>query len=296
MVNQLRYTFCFSLKLLLTNSGLNPRVECSVIVKLWLLTALTCCGGRPHAEVLILSRIVRERFEIILISLESCARFGKTPPCVYSVLSHCLTVVLVLRLDRSQFFGFKLLRLFISFGLLRINKTAAALAVKCVKTCFCQIGANNAKVIISSNTTNCLRLRANLLCVSSSTLRLDNSVLVSRANVLRWGAVRAVSGSFCLELYCNYLVSCSCCLSLLMLTDELDFNELRFISLSGIGSGLHVFELGCLLARAAAAVKNASEVAQLSIIFPFSEGAFAYTSCLILNKRAFWHDFASLNV
>ncbi len=34
LVNQIRYVFCFSLKLLLTNSGLNPRVECSVVVGL----------------------------------------------------------------------------------------------------------------------------------------------------------------------------------------------------------------------------------------------------------------------
>ncbi|AUG33755.1 Riboflavin biosynthesis protein RibD [Candidatus Hodgkinia cicadicola] len=292
----MRFIFCSSLKLLLTNSGLNPRVECSAIVGLWVLTAATCYGGRPHAEALILSRIARERIKIILVSLEPCVRFGKTPPCVYSLLLCYALVVLVLCLDRSQFFGFKLLRTFVSFGLLRVNEIIATDAVKCVKTCFGQIGANNVRVVISSNVLNCLRLRANVLCVSSSTLRLDNSVLVPRANVLRRGSARAVFGSLCLELYCNYLVSCSCCLSLLMLTDDLVFNKPSLISFSGIGFSLRVFELGCLLARAADADNNAGNVAQLSISFPFSEGAFAHNSHLILNKRLFWYGFASLSV
>ncbi|AUG91317.1 Riboflavin biosynthesis protein RibD [Candidatus Hodgkinia cicadicola] len=296
LVNQIRYTFCSSLRLLLTSLGPNPRVECGVIVKLWLLTAATCYGGKPHAEVLALSRIARERPEILLVSLEPCSRFGKTPPCVYSVLLRDVVVVLVFCLDRSQLFGFELLQTFVRFGLLRINKLAMSGAVKCAQTCFCQVGASNAKVIISSNASNCLRLRAYFLCVSASTLRLDDSVLVPRVNALRWGAARSISGGFSLKLCCNYLVSCSCCLSLLMPTDELVLYKLRLVGFNGVGFSFSVFELGCLLARAAAAYQRVGNTAQLSINFPFLEGAFACASCLILNKRLFWYGFASLSV
>ncbi len=256
---------------------------------------MTCCGGRPHAEVLVLSRITRERVKIILVSLEPCVCFGGTPPCVYSLLLCHAVVVLVLCLGRFQVFGFKLLQKFVSFGLLRVNKVVTTRAIKYVRTCFGQIGANDVRVVISSGISSCLRLRANVLCVSSSTLRLDNSVLVSRANVLRRGAVRAVSGSFCLELCCSYLVSCGCCLSLLLPADNLVFNKPKLVGFSSVGFSLCVFELGSLLARAASAARSGN-IAQLSINFPFSEGAFAYGACLGLDKRLFWYGFASLSV
>lgn len=81
-----------------------------------------------------------------------------------------------------------------------------------------------------------------------------------------------------------------------MLTDEPLVYKPRLVSLNSIGFSFSVLELGCLLARAAAASKSFSNTAQLSINFPFLEGAFAYAGCLILKKRLFWYGFASLSV
>ncbi len=128
MLNKLKYTLCFDLKLLLANSGLNSRVDCGIIIKRLLFVAVTCCGGKPHAETLVLSKLGRERADIMFVSLGPCSRFGKTPPCVYSVLAYGVSVILILRLDRAQLSGFELLRAFAGLGLISANFNATALS------------------------------------------------------------------------------------------------------------------------------------------------------------------------
>ncbi len=293
MLNKLKYTLCFDLKLLLVNSGLNPRVDCGIIIKRLLFVAVTCCGGKPHAETLALSKLGRERADIMFVSLEPCSRFGKTPPCVYSVLANGVSVILILRLDRAQSSGFELLRSFAGLGLISANFNVTADAAKCVSTLFGQLGASS-KVVINSSALNCLRLKANVLCISLSTLRLDNSALVPRASVLKWGSMRAAAGDLCLDLRCCYLTSYSCCLSLFANTKLPICNQLKLNSLSAVGFSLCVCELGCLLTRTAQIANT--NVAQFLVSFPLSEGLFACSGCLVLNKRLFWCGLTSLSV
>ncbi|XXN13789.1 MAG: hypothetical protein AAI978_00040 [Candidatus Hodgkinia cicadicola] len=288
----LRYALCSNVKLLLVNVGLNPRVNCSIHIEQWLLAAATCWGGKPHAEVVALSKLMRERATLMFVSLEPCASFGKTPPCAYLLLASGLLTLLVARLDKTQQLGFRLLKPFVSFGLISALGANVLLSVltKRVNTCFGQIGINcGSKMTICCNAPSCLRFKASALCVTSSTLGLDNSVLIARASVLSWGGARVVTGLASLRLSCGLVASCSCCLTIAEAA-LIANSRLPLFKISNTSSGINVFELGYLTSRAAI------NTTQFAIVFPFLEGLFCFITCSLLKKRLFWCNSTSLSV
>ncbi|XXM90137.1 hypothetical protein AADW59_00040 [Candidatus Hodgkinia cicadicola] len=256
-----------------------------MVLGCWFVRALTCFGGRPHAEVLTLSWIARERARLVLVSLEPCSRFGKTPPCVYSILLRRVECLVLFALDRVQSFGLKLLRLFISLVLLWTARVCIKLAAKCVSTCFGQIGAS-VRMVLCSNSLSCLRLRANAICVSVSTLLLDNSVLLARAGA----SARIVVDGSRAHLLCNFIASYVCCVSALTCVHILAFRNARLVCVNRIGRGLCVCEFGCLMSRFVLGVM------WVVLTLPLFEGAFVGYGWLMLNKRQFLREFVCLNV
>ncbi|MFP3038699.1 MAG: hypothetical protein ACKERG_03710 [Candidatus Hodgkinia cicadicola] len=93
----------------MTSSGLNPKVSCSLCLGLWVITSVTCLGGRPHAEAVGASKLGREQPQLAVLSLSPCCDFGKTPPCCYIFLMLRCKLVL-LSFDETQMEAVKLLR------------------------------------------------------------------------------------------------------------------------------------------------------------------------------------------
>ncbi|XXM93318.1 MAG: hypothetical protein AAI946_00035 [Candidatus Hodgkinia cicadicola] len=166
------------------------------------------------------------------------------------------------------------------------------LGAKYVRTYFSQLGAS-ARMNICSNAPSCLRLKANVLCVSCSTLKADNSVIISRASAMYCGSARTVSGNAHLSLACKFLASCSCCLSVVANIGPMGYKQLRLTEFNVLGAGLCICELGCLTTRV---IANWVNVVQFSVGARFSEGLFASVERPILHKRMFWCQFVSLSV
>ncbi|ATY93447.1 Riboflavin biosynthesis protein RibD [Candidatus Hodgkinia cicadicola] len=290
-----QYIFCANIKWLIISFGLNPRVVCVVAVRRWLVFASTCLGGKPHAEVAVLSWFTRERAEYILVSLEPCSRFGRTPPCVYFVLLFNTKLVLVLQLDKFQRLGCVLLCLFVCLGLVWERALINNFSAKSVVTCFGQIGASN-RLVVCANVSGSLRLRIAVLGVSLATLRKDDSVLLARISSFNYGGVRLVFEGFkkfCLKLSCNLVVSSNCCFSVLAHANTLKQQLLETTKLHDFKLGYLVCELGCLMSRL---TYNNVRTARFANVFPISEGLFLYKFYSQLIKRLFWFNSVCISV
>jgi diaminohydroxyphosphoribosylaminopyrimidine deaminase/5-amino-6-(5-phosphoribosylamino)uracil reductase len=66
----------------------NPSVGCVVVKDGKIISsASTEINGRPHAENIALSTILDAKGGDVYVTLEPCNHFGKTPPCVNSIIS-----------------------------------------------------------------------------------------------------------------------------------------------------------------------------------------------------------------
>ncbi len=111
----LKYLLGANLRHFVVNEGTNPLVECYACLGPWLVVARTGPGGRPHAEVICFSMVSRETSCELVVSLSPCINFGKTPPCCYSVIAFCSSV-LILDFDINQAEAISFLSKFISVG------------------------------------------------------------------------------------------------------------------------------------------------------------------------------------
>ncbi|XXN19748.1 MAG: hypothetical protein AAJB65_00030 [Candidatus Hodgkinia cicadicola] len=261
----------------------------------WLVRFSTCFGGKPHAEVAALSWLVRESASCVLVSLEPCLKFGKTPPCVYFILLFNVRLLLILRLDQTQRFGCVLLRAFINLGLIGKCVFVLRYGAKSVMTCFGQIGADST-LAICVNVSSCLRLRTDALGVSVSTQRQDNCVLLARAGILGYSGLRLISGGFRslnLCISCNLIASSSSGLCVLARANTHKPLLLDAIKLHDIHLNQCVYELGCLMLRL---TNNIINVTHFVNLFQISKGLFVYKSYSQLIKRLFWYNCVYLNV
>lgn len=96
----------YALNLSKKNLGLtapNPVVGC-VIVKdgVIISSGVTAKGGRPHAEKIAIEKVTNKselENAVIYVTLEPCAHFGQTPPCVDEILKYKFRKVVIATQD-----------------------------------------------------------------------------------------------------------------------------------------------------------------------------------------------------
>ncbi|PIM96180.1 Riboflavin biosynthesis protein RibD [Candidatus Hodgkinia cicadicola] len=122
-ISILKYLVGANLKHLVYNENGNPIVTCYAVIGQWLIRTETAQGGYPHAEVLCLSELGREKPNEVILSLSPCTEFSNTPPCCYSLLAFCSSLI-IQELDMAHAESIRFLRCFISIGWMRSRSVA----------------------------------------------------------------------------------------------------------------------------------------------------------------------------
>ena len=90
-------------KINLGNTAENPSVGCVIVKNNQIIsTATTALYGRPHAEIIAINKVENKQMLVgatIYITLEPCAHYGKTNPCVLSIIKHQLAKVVICHQD-----------------------------------------------------------------------------------------------------------------------------------------------------------------------------------------------------
>ena len=85
------------------NTGSNPVVGCVIVKDGQILsTGITEIGGRPHAEIVAINKIIDKSILCdaeIYITLEPCSHFGNTPPCVDEIIKYNFKKVVIATID-----------------------------------------------------------------------------------------------------------------------------------------------------------------------------------------------------
>ncbi|KON71404.1 Riboflavin biosynthesis protein RibD [Candidatus Hodgkinia cicadicola] len=122
-ISILKYLVEANLKHFVYNENGNPVVTCYAVIGQWLIRTETAQGGHPHAEVLCLSELGREKPNEVILSLSPCTEFNNTPPCCYSLLAFCSSLT-IQELDMTQAESIRFLRCFISIGWMQSRSVA----------------------------------------------------------------------------------------------------------------------------------------------------------------------------
>ena len=90
-------------KINLGNTAENPSVGCVIVKNNQIISAATTAlYGRPHAEIIAINKVENKKMLVgatIYITLEPCAHYGKTNPCVLSIIKHQLAKVVICHQD-----------------------------------------------------------------------------------------------------------------------------------------------------------------------------------------------------
>ena len=85
------------------NTGENPSVGCVIVKDNQVLSAATTAfGGRPHAEVIAINKVENKHLLIgatMFVTLEPCSHYGRTNPCVLSIIEHKIAKVVICHQD-----------------------------------------------------------------------------------------------------------------------------------------------------------------------------------------------------
>ncbi len=99
------------------NTNENPSVGCVIVKDNQVISAATTAfGGRPHAEVIAINKVANKQLLIgatMFVTLEPCSHYGKTNPCVLSIIEHKIAKVVICHQDidlRVNGLGIKALR------------------------------------------------------------------------------------------------------------------------------------------------------------------------------------------
>ena len=82
----------------LGKTSTNPSVGCVIVKNNHVLnSAYTGFNGRPHAEHIALGRSLKNiKNSLMYTTLEPCSHYGKTPPCVNSIIKSRIKKVFIL--------------------------------------------------------------------------------------------------------------------------------------------------------------------------------------------------------
>lgn len=90
-------------KINLGNTAENPSVGCVIVKDNQIIsTATTAVGGRPHAEIVAINKVVNKQNlagATMFVTLEPCCHYGKTNPCVLSIIEHKIAKVVICQQD-----------------------------------------------------------------------------------------------------------------------------------------------------------------------------------------------------
>jgi len=189
-------------------TGLNPSVGCVIVKNNEIISfGQTGHNGRPHAEFEAIKKCKKNKLNesSIYITLEPCTHYGKTPPCVNSIIKSNIKKVIYSINDidkRTAYKADKLLKIKkikVSKGLLgseakqinknyfihkNLNKPFVAAKIACSKDNFI---SSKKKIITnhhSRKVSHLLRYYFDAILVSSKTINSDNSRLNCRINGL----------------------------------------------------------------------------------------------------------------
>jgi diaminohydroxyphosphoribosylaminopyrimidine deaminase/5-amino-6-(5-phosphoribosylamino)uracil reductase len=83
------------------STGSNPSVGCVVVKNGEIIaTGVTAHGGRPHAETVAIKKAGKNSVQATLyVTLEPCAHFGKTSPCVDLIINSGIAKVVIAVID-----------------------------------------------------------------------------------------------------------------------------------------------------------------------------------------------------
>ncbi len=84
----------------------NPTVACIIVKNETIIsTGVTAKSGRPHAEQIAINKITNKEVLLgaeIYITLEPCAHFGQTPPCVEAIIKYGFKRVIIATRDPDK--------------------------------------------------------------------------------------------------------------------------------------------------------------------------------------------------
>ncbi|PIM95002.1 Riboflavin biosynthesis protein RibD [Candidatus Hodgkinia cicadicola] len=192
-VSILKYLIGSNLKRFVYNENNYPIVECYAIIGQWIIRTDTAQGGHPHAEILCLSTIHREKPSEIILSLSPCLEFDKTPPCCYSLLSIC-SDLLILELNKNHVEIIRFMRCFVNIGWMQPKSLSliTSFGSKIVSDIELRVANLNRKLSVCNVYPILIRQHTSCITTSKNIISIDKCKLNNRTECFGNITVRQV--------------------------------------------------------------------------------------------------------